>query len=413
MSIGAPNEDPGQKTSWSVAMDTLANNDGEGRLMVVAAGSVDPSPVIANYPSNNLGWPLDDPAQALNVITVGAITHRTELPADGMYDQLQALAADGELSPYSACDLGGGRPIKPEVVVEGGNCAPDGQLPGTGVETLSLLTTSREFGIGRPLRFAWATSPAAASVSGSLATIWSANPGLNLRTIRGLLVHSARWSGAMRAQFQDKRDLLRSFGYGEPDPHAAAWSAKTRPTLVVEGSLSPRVETDGPNKEREVHYFNLPFPAADLAALGGHPVGLTVTLSFFVEPNETGRQYAGAMLRWDMQGPLESAAQFRRRVNKKERLPGHSTDTSSYAWEIGPDTRSRGSVQSDRCTASAISLAGERLIAVYPTLGWWESRNERKSAIVPYSLVVTVDAGDAEVDLYTLIENLLPVVIET
>ena len=413
LSIGAKNENPGQRTSWSVAVDSLAHNSGIGRLFVIAAGSVDPSPVAADYPYINLAWGLDDPAQAYNAITVGAITHRADLPPDGTYNNVQALAAAGELSPYSACNLGGTRPIKPEVVVEGGNCAPDGQIAGKGVDSLSILTTSREFGLGTPLEFTWATSPAAASVSGMLASIWSANPELEPHTVRGLLVHSARWSPQMRAQFSNKSDLLRSFGYGEPDAAFAGWSSPTRPTLVFEGELAPRVEpSDDEQSKRQVHLFKVPFPSDKLLELAEHPVHLSVTLSFFVEPNETGSRYPGAMLRWDMQGPVETVEQFEKRINKIMRTPGHKTDTKSYNWDIGPDTRSRGSVQSDRCTVSAADVAGSRLVAVYPTLGWWESRKERLTATVRYSLAISVECGDVDVDLYTAIKNALSVRVE-
>lgn len=410
LSIGASNPDPGRTTSWSVAMDTLAFNEGAGRLFVVAAGSVMPSILRSDYPNWNLTAPLHDPGHALNVLTVGAVTHRVEVPQDGIHDGLVALATEGQLSPHSACDLGGTRPIKPEVVVEGGNCAPDGSLQGLGVPSLSLLTTSKDHSSGSPLTITWATSPAAANVSGMLGTIWEANPARRPETIRGLLVHSARWSPEMHAQFEDKRDRLRAVGYGEPDEERAAWSARTRPTLLVEDRLAPRI-ANATGFERPVHLYRLPLPSDELLALGETDVEVSVTLSFLIEPNEANSRYAGAMLRWDMQGPVEAAEDFEKRINKLARPEGHTTQTSSYPWEIGSDTRSRGSVQADRCRTSAANLAGDRLIAVFPTLGWWEDRNERLEAELEYSLVVTVDAGDAEIDLYNLVENAISVLI--
>ena len=217
----------------------------------------------------------------------------------------------------------------------------------------------------------------------------------------------------MRAQFRDRRDLLRSFGYGEPDAAVAGWSSPTRPTLVFEGELAPRIgPSDDKESKREVHLFEVPFPSHNLLDLAEHLVHLAVTLSFFVEPNETSKRYPGAMLRWDMQGPFETTEQFEKRINKVKRSPGHKTDTKSYNWDIGPEARSRGSVQSDRCTVSAANVAGNRLVAVYPTLGWWEGRKERLTTTVRYSLAISVDCGDVDVDLYTAIKNALRVRVE-
>jgi hypothetical protein len=413
LSIGAPNPNSDSHTSWSVAMDLLAFNDGFGRLFTVAAGSVEPSAVRDNYPAQNLAASLDDPAQALNVVSVGAITERATMPNEAMYGTLQPLAEVGQLSPYSACDVGGPRAIKPEIVIEGGNCAPDGTLAGMGIESLSMLTTGREHLTKRPLTVTWGTSAAAASASGLMGEIWEANPRRRPETVRALLIHSARWSEVMTEQMPNKSDRLRAFGYGQPDVDRASWSARQRPTLIAEDSLRPGRVDEGGGTGRDVLFYQLPLPSSELLVFGGAPVTLAVTLSYFIEPNEANyRRYAGAGLRWDMQGEVEDEIMFRRRINKLERPSGYTSHTSSYGWEIGPDTRSRGSVQSDWCTTTAASLAGDRLLAVFPTLGWWEGREQRAGAVIPFSLVVTIDAGQADVDLYSLIEAAIAIPID-
>ena len=165
--------------------------------------------------------------------------------------------------------------------------------------------------------------------------------------------------------------------------------------------------------QREVHLVSLPLPNEALLELGEHEVELSVTLSFFIEPNESNRRYyAGSMLRWDIQRPTETDEDFRRRVNRLERPEGFVPSADSYPWDIGPDTRSRGSVQSDRCRVTAASLAGRKLIAVFPVLGWWEGRADRLDAVVPYSLVARVDAGDADIDLYAEIAAEIGVSVE-
>lgn len=412
LSIGAANRDSGVRTSWSVGVDLLAHNDGAGRLFCVAAGNVDVSPQRDQYPALNLVSFIDDPGQALNAVTVGAVTRRTAIPADPVHGQLQALAGEDELSPYARTGVSGG-PIKPDVAFEGGNCAPDGAVQGTGIGSLSLLTTNRRH-VDRGLTtFSWATSAACASVSGLAAEIWRVTGVDRAETVRALLIHSARWSDATKAQFPDSRDRVRAVGYGVPDGDLASYSFRQRPTVVIEDSLRPRVEHPDGSVEREVHFVRLPLPEQSLLDLSDHEVELSVTLSFFVEPNEANRRnYAGAMLRWDVQRPAETEADFRQRVNRLDRAPGFEAASREFAWEIGVDRRSRGSVQSDRCRLPAALLAGDRQIAVFPALGWWDGREQRKEAAVPYSLVVTIDAGDADIDLYSEISAAIALPVE-
>lgn len=407
--LSAENPDPGARTSWSVGLDLLAHNDGAGRLFCVAIGNVYPLAQRDAYPNLNLASPIDDPAQALNVITVGAITDRVSIPAEDVYGDLVALAEEGEISPYSRCGVVGASaikpPIKPEIVFEGGNCAPDGQLPNTGIDSLSILTTHRAHAEGRALTFAWATSAACAAASGLVAEVWGANPALKPWTIRALTVHSARWTPALLGQFHDRRDLIAAVGYGTPNVYSASFSGRSRPTLIVEGELRPGVSDAEGHRIREHHLVGLPLPTEELLALGEHEVELSVTLSYFAEPNESSRaNYAGANLRWDIQrqGELEEA--FRQRINRLARGDDYSEQGVPYPWEIGPELRGRGSVQSDRCRLTAAALAGGRLLAVSPSLGWWEGRRDRAEAAVRYGLAITIDAGSAPIDLYALIE---------
>ena len=71
-------------------------------------------------------------------------------------------------------------------------------------------------------------------------------------------------------------------------------------------------------------------------------------------------------------------------------------------------TRSRR-LETDRWHGPAAALAGDKLIAVYPVLGWWDRRRERHDAALSYSLIMSIDAGDADVDPYTPIENFVTV----
>ena len=202
----------------------------------------------------------------------------------------------------------------------------------------------------------------------------------------------------------DRRDLLRAFGYGVPDPSRAAGSASNRPVMVYEGSLQPSRHT-GSQPDRPADFIEIPLPEDELHNLSDAQVTLAVTLSYFIEPtdNLTRRAYAGGRLRWDLQGPSETEDSFRARINRLVRDQGVAHGSGSYGWEIPADDRSRGGLQHDYARVSAAEVAGSRLVAVYPVLGWWEDSREGWQKQLPYSLVVGVDLGDVDVDLYAII----------
>lgn len=139
-----------------------------------------------------------------------------------------------------------------------------------------------------------------------------------------------------------------------------------------------------------------------------------MTLSYFAEPtdNLTRRAYAGGRLRWDLQGPTETADGFRSRINKVIREQGIAPGSGSYRWTISADARSRGTLQNDHTSVPAADLAGSRLLAVYPVLGWWEDAREGRDKDLPYSVIVSVDLGEVDLDVHTLVAKaLLPVMV--
>jgi hypothetical protein len=407
--LGARTSKPGGTTPWSVAVDSLAFAGG-GRLFCVAAGNepINKMPKPGDYFAANLSSGLTSPGEALNPITIGAITDLTTL--DPGSAGRKPLAAAGQLNPSSRCDVGGIRALKPDLVFEGGNLSADANGCRAD-EAMQLLTTARGHATGPWLTTASMTSAATSRVSGLAAEIWQANPTRRPETIRALLIHSARWTPAMRQQFPDKRDLFRAVGYGTPSREKATWSEYTRPTVIFEGKLHPLRWLDVPGEKkrgREMHFHELPMPDEALESLGDQEIELSVTLAYFAQPNETrGVRYMSAGLRWEMQRPLESPSDFRKRINKLEREEGEKfkSGAEKIPWDLGREARGRGTVQSDRARLSPTQLLGSRAIAVWPVQGWWHDRKIEGDPALRYSLVITIDAGDQEVDLYTPILN--------
>jgi len=225
--------DGGVPSLWSGAVDDICSGvmDGAPKLMFISAGNMrdeigDDDYVYHEW--NRTRGGIEDPGQAWNALTVGAFTEKVNIEHDDLQDW-DPVAEYGDLCPTSRTSLAWpgetrrGWPIKPDLVMEGGNYAGSGAAP-MSCDDLSLLTT-----IVRPDRLLTTTrdtSPATALAARTAAIIWSHYPKLWPETVRALLVHTAKWTPAMMKRFPDDskrsvRHCLRCYGYGVPDPGGA------------------------------------------------------------------------------------------------------------------------------------------------------------------------------------------------
>jgi hypothetical protein len=101
---------------------------------------------------------------------------------------------------------------------------------------------------------------------------------------------------------------------------------------------------------------------------------------------------------------------FLARINDADRDPNAPPDPAeTWAWEIGTQVRRRGSVQSDRLDVEAAALAGDLLVGVFPAGGWWKDHlKTRAGTEIPYSVVITIDVGDVDLDVYSLVSARIP-----
>jgi Subtilase family len=403
-------------TLWSQAVDQLAFREGRGRVIIVSAGNAREAQWLAlaeQHPELQLSEKIHQPAQASNVLTVGALTARVELPTDHDYAEARVVAPKpGGLSPYTSTGLVGNEwPIKPDIVMEGGNLAISGALTDAAVPTLSALTTSHRHAHGSPAGLLSMTSEASARAAHLAARIWVLEPKLRPETVRGLIVHSASWSSAMLEDFPGLNDRLLACGYGEPNERLASECAQGVATIVVEDTMPNAVLEEEPKKtppkrattkttelrtRRKVMLYRLPLPET-LLTDADPDAELRVTLSYFAEPNKFGRRtYRGLDLKWDMQGPQEGKEAFIQRVNALQRPKNNEgkrvkvENSKSFDWDVGIERRSRGAVQSDRWRGKMSALVGDKLIAIVPVLGWWDQRKALRTQEMSFSLVVSV-----------------------
>ena len=165
-------------------------------------------------------------------------------------------------------------------------------------------------------------------------------------------------------------------------------------------------------KTREMNLHELPWPSAQLEALGAAQVRMRVTLSYFVEPNPSSRGWTGRYiypsygLRFATRRPEESVESFRQRINTRARIDGEkppSLDTES-GWLFGSNQQqAAGSLHTDVWSGSAAALASKGAIAVYPVAGWWKNRakDDQSEQGVNYSLIISIESPEVEVDLWT------------
>jgi hypothetical protein len=449
MAVTNDNVSGATASGWSAAIDQaavgrmIADDDGEEetedragterprRLIVVSAGNVMAETDFSNRRSQD-EYPIEDPAQAWNALTVGGYTDHIEVRDKG-YENWTPIVQAGELSPHSRTSVTwpqGLSPFKPELTMEAGNRAVNpGRTEMLTLGSLSLLTTGSEAGV--PLVPFEATSAAAAQAARMAARLAAQHPDYWPETIRAMMVHSAEWTAPMLAELDNsygkraRYNLIRRFGYGVPNFERANASALNHLALFCQAEIQPFKIEKG-RKFNECHYYTLPIPRQMLEWLENEIVEMKVTLSYFIEPNPglsanvDAQRYQSHGLRFGHQRKNESIQRFKQRVNPSERAnPRQRPDAIEPAdphWMLGEDSISAGSLHCDVWKGPAIELLNRDTVCVKPVNGWWRNRAStdicnRKSR---YALIVTLKARNADLDIYTPVRALigLPVPIE-
>jgi len=416
--------DRGRPSSWSATIDNLTSGaeDDIQRLMILSAGNAKDFNNPANYPDALITDSIHDPAQSWNAITVGAYTALTTI-TDPMLAGYTSLAEHNTISPFTTTSSTWDKnsPIKPEIIMEGGNMAVHSTDIPTECADLSMLTTHFEPHRGHFTHFNM-TSLATAQAAWLAAQIQVKYPEYWPETIRALMIHSATWTSELRSQFNDIsltekqniKNLLRICGYGVPSLERALHSASNSLTLILEEDIQPFIK-EGSNspKTKDMHFHKLPWPKDVLQSLPTDvEVEMRVTLSYFIEPGpgEIGGKdkyrYASHMLRFEINSPGETEEELIQRINAAERDEDNThpgTSSASDHWLIGSQARNQGSVHSDIWTGSAADLADSNKIVVYPGIGWWRERRNlgKYNNQTRYSLIVSISTPSEDVDIYT------------
>ncbi len=440
----------GHPSSWSAAIDASAVGAGEEgnpkRIIVIAAGNQQDF-LNYNHPDSNCSFKIENPGQSWNGITVGAITRLCDLTEDDDESRRsRALAPHNTLSPHSStsCEWKPQWPIKPDIVMEGGNVAlsESGEL--FHPNSLELLTTASDYSI-RPLTSMAGTSPASASASRLIAQLMAKYPGYQPETYRGLLVNSARWNSSMLGTVNPHRprnkaavqQIMRQYGFGEPNQSRLFGSGESGVTMIIEDTLQPYDLRSEPKniKLGEFNLHELPWPSEVFNQHQDVELTMRATLSYYMYPSPGSRAggknskylYASHLLRFKVKNRDESEERFKGSlqadIRSEEAQLEFNLDEGSVSsdsqWAVGPQLRGKGgSLVQDVWKGTAAQLAEMGQIAVFPVKGWFGIRyfpegHEFHNCYrwpAEYSLIISIDA-EQEIGLYTEIVNQISILV--
>jgi hypothetical protein len=421
-------------SAWSAAVDqaaagTMAGDDEDApkRLILLSGGNIPPE-LNARRVQPQDNYPIEDPAQAWNALTVGGSTDLIDVH-DAGYETWTAVAEAGDLSPHSrtSATWRNGTPFKPEIVMEAGNRAlsPSRREMLT-LDSLSLLAVGKD--AATPLVAFDGTSAATAQAARLAARVSADHPDFWPEMVRGLIVHSAEWTDPMRRALdarngrRERYELIRRFGYGVPSYERATASAVNDLALMAQAEIQP-FRLQGQRKFNECHYYDLPIPRGMLEDLENNAVELKITLSYFIDPNPglganvDPQRYRSHGLRFDLRRKGETVDRFKRRVNAAELEEGDErprADGDDAGWMLGERSVSAGSLHCDVWTGPAIELAGRDMLCIKPVNGWCRNRSTREvcNTLRRYALIVSLKTRNTEIDIYTQIRNVIDATVD-
>ncbi len=431
----------GAPTSWSAKIDDIVFKN--SKLFAISVGNVDGLCKAEDYDEHQKNSCVEDPAQSWNSLSVGAYTNLADQKLcanSGFVPYAQA----GDLSPYSRTSIKFEKqwPIKPEVVFEGGNKVIDKDSYVYDGDMFELVTCSST--INNPSFCGLNMTSAATGMAGQfIGNLFAKYPTYWPETIRGLIVNSAEWTETMlstRLPENWNKEQLTNFikmcGYGVPNLDQALYSGNNALTLIAEkefqvydykrdaNGIIPRLVKKNELKNDKVcQILMIPMPwPTDLFQsdeLKDKKIKVKITLSYFVAPNPSSRGYSRKFayqshnLRFDLQMPTETETMFMNRINaniaEEDSEHKNASRTKDDRWVYGKKSpmRTAGSIHQDFLITNGSELADMKNIAIYSVGGWWrDSKKIRpEDTRTRFSLIVSIDAGDVDIDIYTPIEN--------
>ena len=272
-------------------------------------------------------------------------------------------------------------------------------------ETYVIFITEHDvLGGGQPIYHVDRTIKETGALFGDESHILYVNAQIKDDTTLGQLMHDFSCTSAEQMHYQILANRVRYF---KEDQEGVATMCKAMEDM--------RNEAVKENAINEMHIYELPWPKEELLSLGDMPITMRITLSYFIEPGpgaigwKDRYRYPSCLLRFDLKNKNEDVEDFKKRINRAARDDEKDSgdgSSGSERWYLGKKNRDVGSIHSDIWTGTAADLSQCNHIGIFPAIGWWKERKylncyQKK---IRYSLVVSLESPDTEIDLYTPIK---------
>jgi subtilisin family serine protease len=406
-------------SAWAASIDYLTwqrNIWQEDILVIVAAGNIPldnrigitrlsiKDHLLANrvYPDYLLedSCRIANPAQSFQALTVGSISSNYYHTPP-----YSSIAQKDQPSAFSCSGLGIWNTIKPEVVEYGGDLVKDEGTPPNIILhkdvapelVRSTLYAGPAVGCDKV-----GTSFAAPKVSHIAARLAAELPNESCLLYRALIVQSARWPEWAMVKDVNKLHVIRQIGYGLPNVDRALGNSPNRVTLMTTGERKIVA--------KQAHIYQVKLPEKLRSPGDNFQILVEVTLSYKAQPRRTRRnhrKYLSTWLDWECSKKGEDPEIFLARILKEYDTPEDSDKKEKgFKWMLGKQnnhgiikdvSRSAGTLQKDWTIVNSFELTDAFCIAVVGHEGW----NNDPFAEVPYSLVVSFEAIQADIPIYT------------
>lgn len=344
---------------------------------------------------------IPSPSESLQAITVGSISHIEHGDGD-----ISSIAGVDRCSAFSTTGLGVWDSVKPDVVEYGGDYALDSASPPslhTPEEICPELVRSTMHGGPLASRDNVGTSFAAPKVAAIGALLQTNFPTESTLLYRALIINSARWP-EWGEQASNKLDVIRQLGYGIPNASRATENTPYRVTLITTGELWI--------KGKEAQIYQVPIPGELRSPGSEFNIRIDVTLSYVAKPRRTRRslkQYLSTWVDWRSSHLGESMESFTNRVvkggNRSQEdgegiIPWKIREQDDWG-EVEGVRRGNSTLQKDWAIVKSHELPTDFCVAVVGHIGW----DKDPDAAAKYSLVVSFEAIDEDLQLYSEISN--------
>lgn len=384
---------------WAAKIDALSYD--HDVLFIQAAGNISEDVIKGMIIGLDKPYPLyfsekparlSNPAQSLQAITVGSISH-----SDFEDDDYVAIGKSGEVSSFSRIGPGIWDSIKPDVVEYGGTHIinkGDNALTTNEDVCADLIRTSPQGpahardGIGTSF-----AAPKVAYIAGAIQKVLPNAPAL---LYRALIAQSARLPRDISRMTSDQKQMImRQMGYGLPDVKKATQNNDYRATFVTTSHIEIGAG--------EAHIYPVCIPDTLRKVGDDYNILVEITLSYAAKPRRTRRGVRGYMstwLDWVCSRIGETEDVFKRRVFETDKS---IQDDGTFKWAIREQdnwgdfrgfNRKGQTLQKDWCIVKSNQLNDAFCVAVRGHKGWGSLFKAR------YALAISFEAIDQNIELY-------------